>query len=69
MLNLSIAIERYDHVRDLLDGSVRADGIEFTVLNLPVEETFFRFIKYQEFDTWHSQIVLDNCYEPPKRPA
>lgn len=50
MLNLSIAIERYDHVRDLLDGSVRADGIEFTVLNQPVEETFFRFIKYQEFD-------------------
>ena len=50
MLNLSLAIERYDHVRDLIDGSVRADGIAFTVLNQPVEETFFRFIKYQEFD-------------------
>jgi 4,5-dihydroxyphthalate decarboxylase len=50
MLNLSLAIERYDHVRDLMDGSVRADGIVFTVLNQPVEETFFRFIKYQEFD-------------------
>jgi len=49
-LPLTVAIGPYDHVRDLLDGSVRAEGIDLTVLALPIEEIFYRFTKYREWD-------------------
>jgi len=49
-LSLSAAIGPYDHVRDLLDGSVRTEGIDLTVLPLPIEEIFFRFTKFREWD-------------------
>ena len=44
-LPLSLAINPYDHVRDL-----RPRGIDLTLLELPIEEIFFRFTKFQE---WH----------------
>lgn len=49
-LALSAALGPYDHVRDLLDGNVRAEGIDLTVLPLAVEEIFFRFTKFREWD-------------------
>jgi 4,5-dihydroxyphthalate decarboxylase len=49
-ITLSIAISRYDHVADLLDGRVRADGLRFRALHLPVEEIFFRMGNFLEFD-------------------
>ena len=49
-LRLTLAIGDYDHVRDLALGAVRAEGIELNVLNLPVEEIFFRFTKHREWD-------------------
>ena len=49
-LALTIAIGPYDHVRDLLDGSVQVEGIDLTVLKLPIEEIFYRFTKYREWD-------------------
>ncbi len=33
-----------------MDGSVSPDGIELVYLNQPVEETFFRMVRYREFD-------------------
>ena len=39
-----------DRTRALADGRVRPDGIELNYLNLPVEETFFRMLRYREFD-------------------
>jgi hypothetical protein len=42
-----------DHVRDLLSGRVRAEGIELLPVNLPVEEIFFRFTQFREWDVWH----------------
>lgn len=47
---LSLAIGEYDHVRDLLDGTVRVEGVELVVLRLPVEEMFYRFVMHSEFD-------------------
>jgi 4,5-dihydroxyphthalate decarboxylase len=47
---LSFAINPYEHVRDLLDGTVRAEGIDFTFLRLPTEEIFYRFVRYREWD-------------------
>ncbi|HET7849313.1 MAG TPA: ABC transporter substrate-binding protein [Pseudolabrys sp.] len=49
-LHLTLAATDYDHVRDLMNGTVRPDGIMLTSFVLPVEEVFFRFIKNREWD-------------------
>ena len=49
-LKLTMSIWDYDRTRALADGSVRADGIDLNVLNLHVEETFFRMLRNREFD-------------------
>jgi 4,5-dihydroxyphthalate decarboxylase len=49
-LALTVAMPDYDHVRDLALGRVQAQGIDLTVLAFPVEEIFYRFLMYREFD-------------------
>src|SRR3990172_7750044 len=49
-LRLSLACWNYDRTRGLMEGRIPVDGIELTYLNLPVEETFFRMLRHQEFD-------------------
>lgn len=49
-LKLTFACWDYDRTRALADGTVRPDGIDLTYLNLPVEETFFRMMRYREFE-------------------
>ncbi len=49
-LKLTFSCWNYDRTRALADGSVQPDGIELNCLSLPVEETFFRMLRYQEFD-------------------
>ena len=49
-IHLSLAIGDYDHVRDFTQGVVRADGIDITHLCLSVEEIFYRFTKFREWD-------------------
>ena len=49
-LALSLAISEYDHVRDLSDGLVRAQGIALNTLTFPVEEIFHRFTRYREWE-------------------
>src|SRR5829696_8339296 len=49
-LSLSLALNNYDHVRDILSGDVRPDGIELLPLELPIEEIFYRFTKFREWD-------------------
>jgi 4,5-dihydroxyphthalate decarboxylase len=44
-LPLSLALNPYDHVRDL-----RPQGIDLVTLELPIEEIFFRFTKFREWD-------------------
>ncbi|HEU4350346.1 MAG TPA: 4,5-dihydroxyphthalate decarboxylase [Burkholderiales bacterium] len=44
-LPLTLAINAYDHVRDL-----RPQGINLTVLDLPIEEIFYRFTRFREWD-------------------
>jgi 4,5-dihydroxyphthalate decarboxylase len=46
---LTLAINPYDHVRDLLSGEVRAPGIDLVPLELPIEEIFYRFTKFREW--------------------
>ncbi|GHG98698.1 ABC transporter substrate-binding protein [Streptomyces lanatus] len=49
-LQLTFACGDYDRTRALEEGTVRPDGIELTYLRLPVEETFFRMMRHQEFE-------------------
>ncbi|MFJ9536010.1 ABC transporter substrate-binding protein [Streptomyces sp. NPDC101225] len=49
-LPLTFACGDYDRTRALEEGTVRPDGIELTYLRLPVEETFFRMMRHQEFE-------------------
>lgn len=49
-LRLTLGCWNYDRTRALADGSVRPDGIDLNYLEMPVEETFFRMLRHQEFD-------------------
>lgn len=56
MLPLTLAVSDYDHVRDLVTGRVKPEGIALTALVLPIEEIFHRFLRYREWDL--SEISL-----------
>ena len=47
---ITLACERYDRTEALRDGRVRPAGVDLTYLAQPVEETFFRMARFQEFD-------------------
>ncbi|MGW1797211.1 ABC transporter substrate-binding protein [Streptomyces sp. NPDC001984] len=49
-LHLTFACGDYDRTRALAEDTVRPDGIDLTYLRLPVEETFFRMMRHQEFE-------------------
>src|SRR5258706_6208761 len=49
-LALTAATPDYDHVRDLALARVTPEGIDLTFLTFPVEEIFYRFIVYKEWD-------------------
>ena len=68
-LRLTFACGDYDRTRALEEETVRPDGIDLTYLRLPVEETFFRMMRYREFEvaemsmsTYVKSLDLD---EPP----
>lgn len=50
-VHLTMAVADYDHMRDVVHGVVRPEGILLTAFTTDVvEEIFFRFIKHREFD-------------------
>jgi len=49
-IQLSMAISDYDHVRDLVNGRVRAEGIDLIPMELPIEEIFYRMFSFAEWD-------------------
>jgi 4,5-dihydroxyphthalate decarboxylase len=50
LVPLSLACGDYDRTAALARGEIRPEGVELTVLTLPVEETFFRMTRHREFD-------------------
>ena len=68
-LRLTLACWDYDRTRALADGSVQPDGVELVYLMQPVEETFFRMLRYREFDcsemSLSSYVASLNAEEPP----
>jgi len=49
-LPLTVAFSDYDHVRDLASGRIEPEGIELTWLTLSIEEIFYRFTVYRDWD-------------------
>jgi 4,5-dihydroxyphthalate decarboxylase len=47
---LTLACEDYDRTRALKDGRIKPEGVELNYLVMPVEEIFWRMMKYEEFD-------------------
>ena len=68
-MRLTLACWDYDRTRALIDGSVVPDGIELVYLNQPVEETFFRMMRYREYDcsemSLSSYVASLNAENPP----
>ena len=68
-MRLTLACWDYDRTRALMDGSVAPDGIELVYLNQPVEETFFRMMRYKEYDcsemSLSSYVASLNADQPP----
>jgi 4,5-dihydroxyphthalate decarboxylase len=49
-IHLTLACWDYDRTRALQDGRVEVEGVDLTYLPLRVEETFWRMLRYGEFD-------------------
>lgn len=49
-LPLTLALGRYDHTRDVTDGTVPVEGVQLRTLDLPIEEIFYRFTLHREWD-------------------
>jgi 4,5-dihydroxyphthalate decarboxylase len=49
-LRLTLACWDYDRTQPLINGTVVPEGIDLNFLSLVVEETFFRMLRYREFD-------------------
>jgi 4,5-dihydroxyphthalate decarboxylase len=68
-LRLSLSCWDYDRTAALRDGRVAVDGVELTYLALPPEETFFRMLRYAEFDaaemSLSSYVLSLFADEPP----
>jgi len=68
-LRLTLACWDYDRTRALIDGSVAPGGIDLIYLNQPVEETFWRMLRYREFDcsemSLSSYVASLNSDNPP----
>ncbi|MGE0746618.1 MAG: hypothetical protein AB7K86_15285 [Rhodospirillales bacterium] len=49
-LPITFACSDYDHIRDMVSGDVPIDGIDLNYLKLTIEETFYRFTRFREWD-------------------
>jgi 4,5-dihydroxyphthalate decarboxylase len=47
---VTLATADYDHVRDLASGAVAIEGVRLTCVHHEVEEIFFRFTRYREWE-------------------
>jgi len=49
-IHLTLSCWEYDRTRALQEGKVQVEGVDLTYLPLHVEETFWRMLRYQDFD-------------------
>ena len=49
-LHITMAGGFYDRTRAIIDGSVRPEGVNLAYVELPIEEVFWRVLRYGEFE-------------------
>ena len=49
-ITLSLAIDEYEHTREIVSGAIPVEGVDIVPVRLPIEEIFFRMSKFHEFD-------------------
>ena len=67
-LAITLACGDSDRTRALGDGRVRVEGVDLTMLALSPEETFFRMVRFEEFDVAElslSTFVLTTKQDAP----
>ena len=68
-MRISLACWDYDGTRALADGRVRPDGLEIDYLPLSPEETFYRMVRFREFDvselSLSTYVLSQQDPEPP----
>jgi 4,5-dihydroxyphthalate decarboxylase len=55
-LHLSLSCNEYDRTRFLVDGTIKAEGIDLSIVSLPSEERHRRFSRDLEFDVCELQM-------------
>jgi 4,5-dihydroxyphthalate decarboxylase len=55
-LHLTLSCNEYDRTRFLIDGTVKAEGLDLTVVSLPSEQRHARFSRDLEFDVCELQM-------------
>jgi 4,5-dihydroxyphthalate decarboxylase len=55
-LRLTLSCNEYDRTRFLIDGTVKAEGLDLTVVSLPSEQRHARFSRDLEFDVCELQM-------------
>jgi 4,5-dihydroxyphthalate decarboxylase len=67
-LPLTLACQPYDRMAAMRDGTTPIRGVDLNFLSLPVEETFYRMLRFAEFDAAElslSSYVLTLAQENP----
>ena len=49
-LPITLAIDKYDYVRPLIDGTIQPDGIDLRVLEVPAGTRHARMVHHEEYD-------------------
>ncbi len=49
-LPITLAIDKYDYVRPLIDGTIEPEGIDLRVTEVPASTGHERLIRYEEYD-------------------
>ncbi|MBS1888523.1 MAG: 4,5-dihydroxyphthalate decarboxylase [Actinobacteria bacterium] len=58
MRSMALAIGDYDHVRDLVEGRVRPEGLDLTCLRLAPEEIFARTVERPDWEAAEFSLAL-----------
>ncbi len=49
-LPITLAIDKYDHLRELMEGTIEPEGIDLRIIEVPAGIRHERMFRYEEYD-------------------